>query len=112
MVTWCPRRLRCSAMVRSCDPAPPPPRSGKSLSSTIRTRRGAAPFVGAGAPWSGGIDMSPEPPFHDKESPDVVRMIPGAALVLSNQALHERRIPEAALPRPLVEQRLAHRGLE
>src|SRR6188768_1520129 len=97
-------------MVRSCDSAPPPPRSVKSLSSTINTRSGGAPFVGA--PWSGGIDISPEPPFHDKESPDAVGMIPCAAFVLRHQALHERRVPEAALARPLVKQRVAHRRLE
>src|SRR6185312_17270448 len=103
MATRCPARLSASAMVRSCDSAPPPPRLVKFDSSTIRMRSGGA---------SRCIDVPPQPQLEHQEAEQVIRVVPAAALVIRDQLLDELAPPEAACDGARVEQRLAHHLLE
>src|SRR3954468_4193927 len=103
-LTVLPSWRRWRAMVRSCDSAPPPPRAMKLLSRTMSTRSGTD-ARGAG---SGCVDISPQPQLEHEEAPDVVGVVPAAALVLDEEALDERRLPQAAGARARVEQRVAH----
>src|SRR5947208_3576489 len=103
MTTRCPARLSASAMVRSCDSAPPPPRLVKFDSSTIKMRNGGA---------SRCIDVPPQPQLEHEQAEQVVRVIPAAALVIGEELLDEGGAPEAARAGARIEQRLAHHRLE